>query len=152
MVQSGIKAANNSEGQGVAQGASERKTILIVDDYEDTRVLVQEFLKAKGYRVVLGANGQEAISLAMSEHPDLIFMDLSMPVLDGFTATRLIREMEDLGRIPVVALTAYGSLANEFQENVDELGIGRIEVLSKPIDFDELEELLARVVPLTESA
>ncbi|HVF57559.1 MAG TPA: response regulator [Pyrinomonadaceae bacterium] len=118
------------------------KTILVVEDYDDTREMVRRFLEVKGYRVVEGVNGEQGLIVAMTERPDLILMDLKMPVIDGFTATRMIRELDDLGDVPVVAITADGSRGRDFYNNVDELGIGRIEYLSKPLDFDKLEQLL----------
>ncbi|HEX8852563.1 MAG TPA: response regulator [Pyrinomonadaceae bacterium] len=125
------------------------KTILVVEDYEDTRSMLRRFLEIKGYRVVEGANGEEALAVAMSERPDLILMDLQMPVLDGFMATRLIREFEHLGDVPVVAVTAHETRGVDFRNNVDELGLGRIEYLDKPVDFDRLESLLQRLLRAT---
>ena len=122
------------------------KTILVVEDYDDTREMVRRFLDARGYRVLEGANGEEAITAALSERPDLILMDLKMPVLDGFTATRLIREFKHLGDVPVIALTADDEGAADFCRNVDELGVGRVERLTKPLDFAELERLIARLL------
>lgn len=128
------------------QAALTVKTILVVEDYEDTRAMVRRFLEIRGYRVVEGANGEEALAAALRERPDLILMDLKMPVLDGFTATRLIRELDSLGDVPVVAVTADGDGGADFYRNVDELGIGRIERLSKPLDFDALDQLLRRLL------
>lgn len=121
-------------------------TILVVEDYDDTRSMIRRFLEIKGYRVVEGANGEEALRVAMTERPDLILMDLQMPILDGFMATRLIREFEDLGDVPVVAITAHQTRGIDFRNNVDELGLGRIEYLNKPVDFVELETLLLRLL------
>lgn len=121
-------------------------TILVVEDYEDTRSMMRRFLEIRGYRVVEGANGEEALQVAMSERPDLILMDLQMPVIDGFMATRLIREFEHLGDVPVIAVTAHQTRGIDFRNNVDELGLGRIEYLNKPVDFDELESLLRRLL------
>lgn len=122
------------------------KTILVVEDYDDTRLMMRRFLEMREYRVVEATNGEEALAVAMAERPDLILMDLQMPVLDGFMATRLIRECQDLGDVPVVAVTAHETRGLDFCHNVDELGIGRIEYLNKPIDFDALEKLLGRLL------
>ena len=126
---------------------SRSRTILVVEDYDDTRQMVRKFLEVKGYRVVEGVNGEEGLAVAMREHPDLILMDLKMPVLDGFTATRMLRELEDLGDVPVVAITADGVKGEDFYKNVDELGIGRVEYLRKPLDFNQLEQLTSRLLP-----
>ena len=125
---------------------SEIRTILVVDDYTDTREMVQRFLEAKGYRAIAGTNGQEALEIAIRERPDLILMDLSMPVLDGFTATRLIREIEDLDDVPIVAITAYGTFGQEFHHHFEGRGVGISECLSKPINFAELETLLSKLL------
>lgn len=122
------------------------KTILVVEDYRDTREMVRRFLELKGYRVFECANGEEALAIALKERPDLILMDLKMPVLDGFMATRMLREIEHLGDVPVIAITAYDMRARDFCDHVDELGLGGIEYLPKPIDFDRLDELLAQLL------
>ncbi len=122
------------------------KTILVVEDYDDTRTMIRRFLEVKGYRVLEGTNGEEALAVALRDRPDLILMDLQMPILDGFMATRLIREFDFLSTIPVVALTAHETRGLDFCNNVDELGLGHIEYLNKPVDFDQLEELLCRLL------
>lgn len=122
------------------------KTILVVEDYPDTREMVRRFLEIRGYRVLEGTNGEEALAIALRERPDLILMDLKMPVLDGFTATRMLREIEDLGDVPVIAITADGERGGDFYRNVDELGIGRIECIHKPLDFGKLESIMLRLL------
>ena len=83
------------------------KTILIVDDAEDNRVVFGEFLEHIGYRVVEAGDGWEGIEQAHQEHPDLILMDISMPRLDGIEATRLLRADPDTASIPVIMVTAH---------------------------------------------
>lgn len=135
-----------SDTNSQAAPPGEKKTILVVEDYEDTRAMLRHFLEARAYRVVEAANGNEAVEAAIRERPDLILMDLQMPVLDGFTATRLIREIESLGDVPVVAISAYDRLGADFSVNVDEIGIGEIEYMAKPLDFIELEKLITRLL------
>ena len=130
----------------VMQSGTACKTILVVEDFADTRDVLRRYLTLRGYRVVEGANGNEALEVALRERPDLILMDLNMPVLDGFTATRLIREIETLGDVPVIAITAYDTRARDFCDHVDEMGLGGIEYLPKPIDFGQLDELLTRLL------
>ena len=80
--------------------------VLIVDDYEDTREMLKMMLEMRGCVVVEAANGLEAVEVAMREKPDLILMDLNMPVLDGWEATRRLTTQEATRHIPIVAITA----------------------------------------------
>lgn len=82
-------------------------TILIVDDVADARELLTVVLEDSGYYVVAAGDGAEAIAQAERHRPTMILMDIAMPVMDGVTATRLIRQSSTLRHIPVVALTAY---------------------------------------------
>lgn len=86
-----------------------QKKVLIVDDDEIARDFVREIMAAEGWETVEGVNGVEAIDLAESEKPDLIVLDVSMPVMDGFEAFRRLREGESTKHIPVIILTAIGS-------------------------------------------
>ena len=83
-----------------------RKTILIVDDDMDLCHIIRTFLDRLGYDTVLAVNGKEAVDLSISQMPDLILMDIMLPVMDGLQATRLIRENPDTHPIPIVAMTA----------------------------------------------
>lgn len=114
------------------------KTILVVEDFEDSRFMLKQLLELSGYRVLEAANGREAVELAESECPDLVLMDLSMPVLDGLSATRLIRRIESICHVPVVALTAHCS--DEYVEAAREAGCDHF--VSKPVDFDMLLDVI----------
>jgi CheY-like chemotaxis protein len=81
--------------------------ILVVDDYEDAREMYAEYLRFCGFRVVEARNGAEALEQAFSHRPDLILMDLSLPGMDGWEATRQLKADERTRRIPVVALTGH---------------------------------------------
>jgi two-component system, cell cycle response regulator DivK len=81
-------------------------TILLVDDHEDNRVALMMVLQREGYRVLEAENGREAVRVAREELPDLVLMDLAMPVMDGRAALRALREDPRTAQIPVVALTA----------------------------------------------
>ena len=124
---------NNSAGQ----------TILVVEDYEDTRLMLKQVLEAKSYRVVEAVNGQEAVEIAEREHPDMILMDLDLPILDGIAATQRIRKQTELRNVPIVAVTAYPMSFT----HVKAFAKGCTEYLAKPIDFDQLENLLNRYLP-----
>jgi CheY-like chemotaxis protein len=97
-----------------------RKTILIVEDNEDNRAIYTQYLAHAGFRVVEAANGQEGIDLTRQERPDIILMDISMPVMDGLTATRRLKADPELRSIPIIALTAHAMAADE--EMVREAG------------------------------
>src|SRR5688572_5462304 len=83
-----------------------KPTILLVEDYPETRTMLRQWLERKGYRLVEAADGQEALDLAPLAHPDLILMDLRLPEMNGIAATRRLREHPDLRDVPVVALSA----------------------------------------------
>jgi CheY-like chemotaxis protein len=119
-----------------------RRTILIVDDFDDTRLLLRTWLQKKGFRVVEAENGNRAISAAESSHPDLIIMDVEMPELDGLAATRRIRELKDFSAVPIVAVSAYG--ADQYRDHA--LAAGCNEYVSTPFEPDELEELIRQLI------
>ena len=119
------------------------QTIMVVEDYDDTRQLLRQALEAKGYRVLEAINGQEAVEVSLREHPDLILMDLDLPILDGIAAMQQIREQADTTEVPIVAVTAYPMSYT----HVKAFAKGCNEYMAKPIDFAELEEILNRYVP-----
>lgn len=119
------------------------RVVLLVDDYADTREVLRRAVETCGCRVVEAANGQEAIELSQSERPDLILMDLNMPVLDGFNATLRIRELERTRDVPVVAVTAHDTA--EFRAAAG--AVGCCDYLLKPLDFERLYALLERLLP-----
>lgn len=114
------------------------QTILVVDDFDDTRLIMRLWLERRGYRVVEAANGVEALEVARRASPDLIIMDIEMPELDGLAATRRIREAESTRRVPIVAVSAYG--AEHWRERAIEAGCN--EYVSTPFEPAELEELI----------
>ena len=115
-----------------------RSTILIVDDFDDTRLLLRTWLEKKGYRVIEAENGKEAVATAESRRPDLIIMDVEMPELDGLSATRQIRALPNFERVPIIAVSAYG--ASQFRDAA--LTAGCNEYVSTPFEPDELEQLI----------
>ena len=84
-----------------------RPRVLLVDDYPDAREMYSEYLEFSGFDVVEAANGMEALQRAVDEAPDIILMDLSLPVMDGWEATRRLKADERTAGIPVVALTGH---------------------------------------------
>jgi CheY-like chemotaxis protein len=117
-------------------------TVLLVEDTEDNRFMMRRLLEMSGYRVVEATNGEEAVRLAESESPDLILMDLSLPVIDGLAATRAIRKLNGLSKTPIVAVSAHDT--SDFQ--ADALAAGCNSYITKPIDFSQLEQLIARLL------
>lgn len=118
-------------------------TVMVVEDFEDNRFMMRRLLEMSGYRVLEAINGEEAVELAQSARPGLILMDLSLPLLDGLAATRRIREVPELQRIPIVAVSAHDTA--DF--HAEALAAGCNDYVTKPIDFDELEALLSRLLP-----
>ena len=116
-------------------------TVLVVEDFEDNRFMMRRLLEMSGYRVVEAVNGKQAVEKAESERPDIILMDLSLPLLDGLAATRRIRERDGLGKVPIVAVSAHDSA--DF--HAEALAAGCNEYVTKPIDFDQLVQLLDRL-------
>ena len=121
------------------------RKILVVEDYDDTRYFLKQLLEKKGYQVVEATNGQEAIEIAQREHPDLIVMDLDLPILDGIGATQYLRQQTDTKDLPIVAVTAYPMSFTR----VKAFAKGCDEYLPKPIDSDELDKVLMRHVTRT---
>jgi two-component system cell cycle response regulator DivK len=117
-------------------------TVLVVEDFEDNRFMMRRLLEMSGYRVVEAVNGEQAVETAISERPDLILMDLSLPKLDGLAATRRIRQHDELAHTPIVAVSAHDT--TDF--HADALAAGCNEYVTKPIDFDQLESLLKRLL------
>ena len=114
--------------------------ILLAEDIDDTRQLMRLVLELRGHDVLEAVNGEEAVAQALSGLPDLILMDLSMPVMDGLAATRCIRKNAHTARIPIVALSAHMADATWRDQALKSDCSG---FYAKPLDFDTLEEMLA---------
>ncbi len=113
-------------------GPSSQPTILLAEDHGDSREALSALLEAFGYVVVPAVNGREAVDLARAADPDLILMDIMMPELDGFEATRRLRNFPETSHIPIITLTAMAgarSLA---------LDAGADDFLPKPVDSGSL--------------
>ena len=83
------------------------KRILIIEDQDDNRTIMRDLLNTAGYRLIEAVDGEEGVKLAQSERPDLILMDIQLPILDGYEATRRIRASVELKSIPIIAVTSY---------------------------------------------
>lgn len=116
-------------------------TVLVVDDFADSRLVLRRLLEASDYSVIEAADGQEAVETARRQCPDLVLMDLNMPLVDGLAATKQIRECEGACRdVPIVAFTAFDT----FGMKEAALEAGCDDYLAKPFDFDRLEKVLRR--------
>ena len=120
--------------------------VLIVEDHADTREMLKILLNMIGCRVIEAEDGEQAISVAEKGHPDMILVDLRMPLLDGLTVTRLIRSNPVLNEVPIVLITGMDTP----QVHREARSAGCNDCLSKPLDFERLQELielLGRPIP-----
>ena len=115
------------------------KKVLVVEDVDFNRDLVVQLLEDK-YHVIEAVNGQEGVELAERERPELILMDLSLPVMDGWEATRRLKANDDLRSIPIIALTAHAMAGDKEKA----LAAGCDDYLVKPLDEDELMAKIAK--------
>lgn len=113
-------------------------TVLIVEDDEDSRYMMRLELEHLGYLVVEAEDGERAIAVAEREKPDIILMDLSLPVMDGIAATQKIRSTEGFNGVPVIAVTAHQE--TDFREGAKAAGFAAY--VTKPIDMNWLSELI----------
>ena len=116
----------------------EKQKFLLVEDFEDSRFMMRRLLEMAGYAVIEASDGEQAVALAISEQPELILMDLSLPKLDGLAATRQIRQYKEARNTPIVAISAHDSP----ESRTEALAAGCNEYVTKPIDFDQLGEVL----------
>jgi two-component system cell cycle response regulator DivK len=115
------------------------KRVLLAEDEADLRKMMKILLELHGYEVIEAADGYEAVEKAVEQEPDLILMDIAMPVMDGIDSARTIRRHEGLRRIPIVAVTAYGDFYSQRARNA-----GCTDVVQKPIDFAQLKPMVER--------
>lgn len=117
--------------------------ILLVEDNELNRDMLSRRLERRGYGILLASDGEEGVARAKSEMPDLILMDMSLPVLDGWTATQRIKADAQTASIPVIALTAHAMASDE--QKAREAGCDDFD--TKPIELTRLlEKMLAQLV------
>ena len=112
--------------------------VLLVDDFEDTRLFLRLALEEHGYIVFEAENGETAVQNAIRELPDVILMDLTMPLMDGFAATKLIRQNDEFKNVPIIAITAH----QETDFRSDAKASGFDAYVTKPIDVNWLKDLI----------
>jgi two-component system, cell cycle response regulator DivK len=131
-----LSLSTSKEGQ-VERGNA---PILVVEDESDIRLLLKAILEAEGYSVIEAATGKDAVSACVELQPRLILMDISLPLLDGLSATRLIKAEERLRDVPVVAVSAYSTARRRA------LQAGCSDFISKPINIQELKAVIERLL------
>ena len=115
--------------------------ILIVEDDVDNRALMSALLTAQNYRTIEAHNGRRAVEMARNHRPDLILMDMSMPIVNGYEATRLLKADPRTATIPVVAVTAYDTADDQTAAAT----VGCVAFLRKPLSMGALHQTLARI-------
>jgi CheY-like chemotaxis protein len=116
--------------------------ILLIEDNEMNRDMLSRRLERKGYTVSIAVDGQEGVNKACAEKPDLILMDMSLPVIDGWEATRRVKAAPETKHIPVIALTAHAMASDE--QKAREAGCDDFD--TKPIDLARLLEKMGRFI------
>jgi CheY-like chemotaxis protein len=115
-------------------------TILVVEDDDDIRLLLKTVLESEGYNVVEASTGRDAVSMASEVRPRLILMDISLPLLDGLSATRQIKTNDEMKDVTVVAVSAYDSAWRRA------ISAGCSELMAKPINVGELKAVVRRLL------
>jgi CheY-like chemotaxis protein len=144
---SGLPGAAPRKLSNTGQPFEPKFLILVVDDSADNLAVISLYLQTQGYRVVTANNGEDAVNVATQTLPNMILMDINLPGLDGLGATRRIRETEGLREVPVIAITAFGT--EGFQRAAYDVGVSGY--LTKPIDLDRMQQLIARLLSPTGS-
>jgi CheY-like chemotaxis protein len=117
--------------------------ILLVEDNEMNRDMLSRRLSRNGFDIILAVNGQEGVDLALAQSPDLILMDMSLPVLDGWEATRRLKANAATAKIPVIALTAHAMI----QDKEKAMAAGCDEFDTKPVELPRLLEKIKALLP-----
>ncbi|MCY7331210.1 MAG: response regulator, partial [Pseudanabaena sp. CAN_BIN31] len=136
-----IESPMSSLGESI-QSEQEPRLILIAEDNEANIMTISSYLTAKGYKILLASNGEEAIALAQSAKPDLILMDIQMPIMDGLEAIKKIRQIPSLVNLPIIALTALA-----MEPDCDRcLEAGANDYLSKPVKLKQLTKVIQQLL------
>ena len=120
------------------------KRVLLVEDFEDSRFSLCKLLEIEGYEVLEAGDGAQAIDIAINSKPDLILMDLSLPVIDGLSATKQIRENAAMNNVPIIALSAHDLV--DFQGKAKDAGC--TDYVTKPVDFNALITMMEKYLPV----
>lgn len=124
-------------------GQASKATVLLVDDHDDSRIVLRKSLESIGYGVIEATNGKEGVELAQSKCPDIVLLDLNMPVVDGLLAAERIRASKGrCSSVPIIAITAFDT----YGMREAALDAGCNEYLTKPVEFSQVEEVLRRTL------
>jgi two-component system, cell cycle response regulator DivK len=114
--------------------------ILIAEDLDENRIALKLMLKLAGFEPLEASDGEQALEMVRKEKPDLVLMDISLPLLDGLQATRKLRADTGLEQLPIIIVSAYDN-----PETRDEArASGGTDYISKPIEFDQLKEMIVK--------
>jgi CheY-like chemotaxis protein len=141
MTVSSLMHQPRSEGRSAKDPPASRCTILVAEDHLDSRDALRALLEAFGYRVLVAVDGRQAVDLAVAEQPDLVLMDIMMPEMDGFEATRALRGDARTANMPIIAVTAM--------EGAQQLALqaGADDFVRKPVDIKGLVAKVHRYLP-----
>lgn len=139
---------NHNQAHAGRPAPGRRRLILVIDDREEVRLAVEAMLAVRGYDVILGTDGIELMPLARAHHPDLILLDIAMPVMDGFSALEQVRDIPEIARIPVIVITARDSAGDLSRAT----GLGVFEVVPKPFSVNHLVGTIERALGSAGSA
>ncbi|KAB8142939.1 response regulator [Chloroflexia bacterium SDU3-3] len=118
------------------------KTVLVADDNHDNRYIIGQMLEVNGFKVIYARNGREAIEQVSAQRPSLVFMDLSMPEVDGWTATRTIKAEPAIAHTPIIAVTGHVTPADIQHAS----SVGCSDVLTKPFEYDDLIRKVRKLI------
>src|SRR5918995_3492718 len=119
------------------------KRILVVEDQEDNRRIIRDLLMSAGYELIEATDGEEGVRLAGSERPDLILMDIQLPVLDGHEATRRVKKNPELQHIPIIVVTSYALSGDEQKATA----AGSDAYVAKPFSPRQLLATIRKFLP-----
>ncbi len=120
------------------------KRILVIEDTEDNRRIFRDLLRPSGYELLEAVDGEQGVAMAAAERPDLILMDIQLPIIDGYEATRRIKANPDLRHIPIVAVTSYALSGDEAKTRA----AGCDGYLAKPFSIQQILDTVKRLLPL----
>ena len=119
-----------------------KKKILLADDEEDIKTVIKLYLESKGYDVVTAYDGLDTMDKAKAEQPDLIFLDVMMPVIDGFEVCKQLKADETTSHIPIVMLSA----ASQADSVERAMGAGALDYIMKPFEPPRIDEIIKKVL------
>jgi CheY-like chemotaxis protein len=122
-------------------------TILLIEDNEASRDALSRRLERRGYNVVTASDGEQGVSMAKSENPDILLMDMNMPVLDGWQAARMIKSNDKTQHLPIIGLTAHAMSGDREKA----LAAGCVDYHTKPVDFAQLINQIEAVLTVKEA-